>query len=341
MANQDDTCSDLNVLYEQALNLMESAQSKPRGYDRQTSYLKSRKLFDKCLELIEKLSLFSNNETIEDVGTSEIKYILTSAYLSKIMISIECESDRLNIFTQARDYALKFLNLVNQYGINSHRLDKILRCDINEEIEQKISLQDAMRSRDEKIAIFKARKILDDNIEELERRIKNGIDVDDEVRREYYINLINRFIEDTIDSLENEIKMALIFERTKSDIIPSDSSSTSPKPFKPITIVKDQLQKQVFGIGYPSKPTVTVDEFINQKFKDGDLVFQKDKQIYSNSLQRYAEEPDLRRNQEELSDEEKEAKREKDDEDEIKRLRNWDKFRDENPRGSGNRKNMG
>jgi immunoglobulin-binding protein 1 len=101
------------------------------------------------------------------------------------------------------------------------------------------------------------------------------------------------------------------------------------------------LKKQVFGTGYPSLPTVSVDQFITQKFKDGDLVFQKDKEIYSNSLQRYAEQPDLLREQEENSEEEHEEKEERDDQEEIARKRRWDEFKDENARGSGNRHNMG
>lgn len=341
MAEQENTSSELSRLYDHALEEMQNAAKHPRGIERQTAYLNSRKLFDQCLELIEKLSLFSDNETLEDVGTSELKYILTSAYLCKIMLSIDAGSNRFEVFNQAKVYALKFLNLINVYNVtNSPRLEKVLKCDDNEDMKQKTSLQDAMRARDEKIEKYKARKILDDNIEELERRIKVGIDVDDEIRREYYINLINRFIEDTIESLDMEIRMALLFERTQCDATPTDLASSSSRPNKPTyTIVKDEIQKLVFGIGYPSKPTVTVDEFITKKIKDG--TYQPDLMPKSNSLQRYAEKPDLRKTQEEESDEEKEAKRDKDDEAELSRLRNWDNFRDETPRGSGNRKNMG
>jgi len=34
-------------------------------------------------------------------------------------------------------------------------------------------------------------------------------------------------------------------------------------------ITKNDLQKAVFGLGYPSIPTVTVDEFYKQRVKEG------------------------------------------------------------------------
>ena len=41
------------------------------------------------------------------------------------------------------------------------------------------------------------------------------------------------------------------------------------QPFRPFIITKDQLQKKVIGAGYPSLPTLTVEEFYEQKVKDG------------------------------------------------------------------------
>ena len=36
---------------------------------------------------------------------------------------------------------------------------------------------------------------------------------------------------------------------------------------KPFILVKSELQKQVFGAGYPSLPTMTLDEFYDQEMK--------------------------------------------------------------------------
>ena len=36
---------------------------------------------------------------------------------------------------------------------------------------------------------------------------------------------------------------------------------------KPFILVKSELQKQVYGAGYPSLPTVTLDEYYDQELK--------------------------------------------------------------------------
>jgi len=38
---------------------------------------------------------------------------------------------------------------------------------------------------------------------------------------------------------------------------------------RPFIITKNDMQKAVFGLGYPGIPTVTVDEFYNQRVHDG------------------------------------------------------------------------
>ena len=39
--------------------------------------------------------------------------------------------------------------------------------------------------------------------------------------------------------------------------------------FRPFIITKDMIQKKVFGAGYPSLPTLTIEEFYEQKVQDG------------------------------------------------------------------------
>jgi immunoglobulin-binding protein 1 len=39
---------------------------------------------------------------------------------------------------------------------------------------------------------------------------------------------------------------------------------------KPIIITRDDVQKKVFGAGYPSLPVMTVEEFYDKRVKDGE-----------------------------------------------------------------------
>lgn len=346
----------LAELYSKALKAMQEAENLPRGDDRQSLYLRSRQMFEKASELVESIALFSDNESIDDIATADLKYLLIPAYQAKIYISAECSSNRLTTFTQAELLIIKFFTRLINYGMGNEQMERAIKSDglLSGGPTQQTSgdLQSAMRERNEKIEKFKRMKLLESRVEELERRIKSGEEVDDEINREYYLKLINKWTEDSLESLEREVRPAIFFERNRpadmdgpvvvrqQQARPSSSKGLGADG-RPFTIVKNDLQKQVFGIGYPSRPTVTVDEFITKKIEDGDLAFEAHKEVYANSLQRYAEDPGLRRDQEEKSDEERDAKEDCDDGDELARKRRWDEFKDDNPRGSGNRHNMG
>lgn len=364
-AKDTSSSSNLEELYTEALKCLRRAESMPRGDSRQDLYLNSRRLFEHSMKLVDSLQLFSDNETIDDIATVNLKYLLIPAYLAKIFVSSECiPTGRLETLTRAEENIIKFFHRIVKYGFNKYdsRIEQAISDQKKIQDESKIelssesritqSLESAMQSRAEKIENYKKMKLLEKKVLDLEKKIDSGQEVDDEIIREYYTSLIEKTITDCYDSLEGEVRPALFFERNRksSDAltkdynnVPKPSSSKSKDSMSPktFTILKNEQQKKVFGLGYPGRPSVTVDEFINKKMKDGELAFQKHKEVYSNSLQRYAEKPDLLRQQEELSDEEHDEKEDKDDPEELYKKRRWDEFKDENPRGSGNRHNMG
>lgn len=343
----DKSEKNLNELFNQGVEAMRKAEAMARSDARQELYIFARKQLEKSMDLAESLDLFSDNETAGDIATADLKYILIPAYLAKITISSECGPNRLQTFTRADFLIRSFLHRILKYGLGDDNVERAMTYEASEMTAttlntQPPSLEMAMRKRNEKIESFKRMQVLEKRLSELDHRINSGLETDDEVVREYYISLIKKWIYDSLESLEREVKPALFFEGSKQVPVPTSSKpepiASKPKTF---TIVKDDVQKQVFGLGYPSKPTVTVDEFISNKIKTGDLAFQAHKEVYANSLQRYAEQPNLRRDQEELSDAEHDEKEEREDADELERKRKWDEFKDDNPRGSGNRYNMG
>uniref|UniRef100_A0A6G1SBK9 tRNA pseudouridine(55) synthase n=1 Tax=Aceria tosichella TaxID=561515 RepID=A0A6G1SBK9_9ACAR len=359
LAYQDDKsgCGDeaLAELYSRGLKTMQEALEMSRGDKKEDLLVTSRRSLEKADNLVDSLAMFSDNETIDDIPTANLKYLLIPAYLAKLSISGEIRSRRLEAFCRAETYIRQFLHRMSTYSFGGDQVREALKSIDKPDDESKPapkSLEDQARIRREKIEKFNRTKELENKLAELERRLEST--VDDEVVREYYIDLIHKWIIDIIDDLEGIIKPALMFERGAAAGTLMDrpepvrrpggseaSSSSNSLVGKNFVITKDMLTKQVFGAGYPSLATVSVDEFITKKINDGDLVYQKDKEIYSNSLQRYAEQPDLLREQEEHSDEEREAKEERDDQEELARKRRWDEFKDDTPRGSGNRHNMG
>lgn len=343
----DQSSVDLIDLYDKAIKAMREAESMLRSDARQSRFIDAQKLFEEALSLVEKLALFSDNETLDDVSTENLKYLLIPAHLAKISTSIECSSDRLGTYVRAESNIKMYLQMISNYGLGCEKIEEAIKSDVSPILSSKPSaIGSAAQMRNEKIERYKKSKLLNERLEELESRLKSGQDVDDEVTREYYIGLIKKTTDETLDNLQTLVRPAIFFEKSRSSqpVVPASHQSHASSTLnqdKTITIVKDQLQKQVFGLGYPSKATVTVDEFISKKIKDGDIAFEAHKQVYSNSLQKYAEQPNLRREQEEMSDEERERKEECDDVEELARKRRWDEFKDDTPRGSGNRYNMG
>lgn len=88
-------------------------------------------------------------------------------------------------------------------------------------------------------------------------------------------------------------------------------------------------QAQVFGSGYPSLPTMTVDDWYEQHRKHGSL---PDQGIPRNVP---VEEDPV------AEERKKEENEEKDDEEALMKARNWDDWKDTHSRGYGNRHNMG
>lgn len=99
--------------------------------------------------------------------------------------------------------------------------------------------------------------------------------IDDDMKRDFYIKLIKSSIMNAIDeiaSVEQEKQILDHMSKLRHD----DPDFDQPKPLrrptqplKPIIITKDAVQKAVYGLGYPSMPTMTVDEFYTQRVKDG------------------------------------------------------------------------
>lgn len=100
--------------------------------------------------------------------------------------------------------------------------------------------------------------------------------IDDEVKREYFVTLIKLYVNLTIDELNSLAAEKPILEHMKNvgkteTMAQSSQKHISPSPkLQPIIITRDEVQKKVFGIGYPSLPVLTVQEFYDQRVKEGE-----------------------------------------------------------------------
>lgn len=195
--------------------------------------------------------------------------------------------------------------------------------------------------RNQKLEQYRKKKELEDEVKKLKLVLKHEY-IEDEVKRDFYVKLLKLSVIDAqeeISSIAQE-KQILEFQKNRQQNEPNASSKPNRRPvqpLKPIIITKDLAQKAIFGLGYPSLPTMTVSEFYDQRVRDG--IFPDPNAARNpNSLQQRAIQGDPT-DLDEKQDIEREEKLDVDDDYELARLRAKDDYKDEHRRGEGNRHN--
>ena len=107
------------------------------------------------------------------------------------------------------------------------------------------------------------------------------------------------------------------------------------RKIQPIIITKDKMQKEVYGLGYPSLPVLSVDEFYEKRIEEG---WWKPPSS-GGAFQDRANDPELEARM--MEEEEREEDDKEDDEEAREKALAMYEFKDDQRRGEGNRLNMG
>jgi len=299
--------------------------------------------FTRASILVQQLSIFSINETVEDINTSDLKFLLIKVYLGELYLKIvNPNSDREKILETAKKNLNEYLSNCELYELFSQK-DK-------EYLEAKLTNKtfNAARNREEKIARYKREKETKNKIEELTKQMQIASErgeenVDEEISRNLILATIDLFIQQTIQSLEmikDEMEMVKMMKQMKerqgsgservdnqadrSNFAPIPTSgpllSQKGQPLRPFVIV-DQKERlnQVFRPGH-NLPTMTIDEYLENERRRGNVLSG-------------GTEP----KQKKIIDDNDEAALDA----ETLKQRKWDDFKDDNPKGWGNRMNKG
>ncbi|XP_062510324.1 immunoglobulin-binding protein 1b-like [Corticium candelabrum] len=288
------------------------------------------KQFEQATRLVNDFALFSDNEELTEVTTPSVKYLLLPALLGQLHMKLT-DSMRRERLETAKIYFRDFLQRCEQYGLEMK--DKSVLKDAAVESNGRTESPDvaSMASRRQaKIEEYRRIKADTERLTQLEEMLEKNPE-DEETEREYYIMQLNVNIQKAIDELRSiaqEINILKQIEKaSQTDSQPPskpkqcDPSDRQPRgPF--LLLPRNEAQKKVFGAGYPSLPTMTLDEFYEQRYKDH---MQKVTQTTETA----------KRSQEEDKD------RDEDNDEKLKGMREWDDFKDTHRRGWGNRQNMG
>lgn len=235
-----------------------------------------------------------------------------------------------------------FLKRAAEYGLHTTQsTPSDATSVVNSSNDPMASLTRTVLSRNQKLEKYRQKKELEDEINKLKMVMKEQR-FDDETEREFYIKLLKMSVIDAqeeLTSIEQE-KQILQYQKLRKEMNLDDQKEkvVAPKPLKPIIITKDLAQKAIYGLGYPSLPTMTVQEFYDDRVREK---FFPDPKLMNQQKSNTAQERvfQIESNEESAEDIQREEKLEKDDEYERARLKAKDEFKDDHRRGEGNRYN--
>ncbi|XP_066600920.1 immunoglobulin-binding protein 1-like [Prorops nasuta] len=353
--NDFNDAANLTELFDKAFamfNKINKTEEPTNGSKVQADIKRTMNMLEDATKLVSIVDMFSDNESFEDVATENIKYFLLPALLGTLTLKICNIDDRMHIVNVAEIYFVDFLKRVKDYGLTDIHIPDINKgSDTSKASDERIKsnaemITEMVLKRNTKLQRYKEQKELESKLEVLQKNLSNP-NIDDEIKRDYFVTLIKLYVSLTIDELGSIAAEKPILEHMKlMDKTEATSSHNSNKhksssaKLQPIIITRDELQKQVYGAGYPSLPVLTVQEFYDQRVKEGDWPDPAQRnQMNARSLQDMASSESGSRTQEEMENEEKEEKVEKDDEELIQQMRAMDDYKDTHRRGWGNRAN--
>lgn len=121
--------------------------------------------YERCLRIADEVSLFSPNETLDDVSSTDLPYFLISFHRAELLQKVQ-QQDRTSLLRKASTAYDAFLKLLDQYDILSRNDSRLLEH--WRESPEKFSTApstDAARRRETKIARFKLEKELKQKLE--------------------------------------------------------------------------------------------------------------------------------------------------------------------------------
>ncbi|CAH8865685.1 unnamed protein product [Trichobilharzia szidati] len=294
-------------------------------------------LCEKAMEMVNELRLFSSNESLDDLSATEIRYLCLPALLA--YFNTHKSENRGCCLRLALSLYKDFSNMCTEYSVPFPE-ELCLKDNQNGD---NCSMTQLARKREIKIKRYKLKKSLEERLEKLVTYVDQP-HVDEETKREFNLTLVQKWLciaQDEMISLQSELDLLSKGDKDDDDNEETSKSSGTRKPFRPFILTRSAVQAAVFGAGYPSLPTMTIEEFYEQQVAAG--LLPPPKPIPQNT----STGPSVRRI--DPSTEEREANEKKkerqdqledtDDAEALSKARAFDDFKDEHRRGSGNRMN--
>jgi len=318
------TFADSQVLFQS----IENSSLRPDDPIYQSEVQNALGLFLRISNGVQSASMFSSNEELDDISSGSLKYLLVEYYIAQLLEKI------VDVDSSTRDVSrIRNLKLAtDRYWafLNKCESIKLVHKQDLESFHREGSVNATIK-REEKVARFKREQEAQNRLKEtIKKRGKNGFignetedeEEDDDTLREFSLLLLDIAIRKSVenyisakeeaDMLEQVIKMK---EKSGGKLPPPPEKPPQFQNFVLLPSKREQLKKEVFRPSYPL-PTMTVEEWAEEQMRLGLMPSPGDV-------------PTTQKKKEEDNEEEEEKA--------TLKARAWDDWKDDHPRGVGNK----
>ncbi|KAK4126223.1 TAP42-like protein [Parathielavia appendiculata] len=164
---------------------LDGSQLPQNSPEYQATVSSAVKLYQECLSLIDALSLFSPNESLEDLSTTDLPFLLTNFHLAELTQKLSSPSpqehvqERKSLLASAREAYERYLHLLDNYGLLQTAHQKLFKQYTEAPTAfSTVPTSNPAARRDAKIANLKTEKELRAKLEFLRRRPDYGTEDD-------------------------------------------------------------------------------------------------------------------------------------------------------------------
>lgn len=321
------------------------ACADPAISQQQLKWVSARQLLDETERCVRAADIqCSANEELQDIATQDLQFLtlpFMQAHLWMQRPVNAVNGNRVDDLKTAKKLLLEWWDKCRQLGLATRQ-----HVELMEQISNPRAIMDVFKSREEKIKRFKSQRELRNKLAELEEKRSSIVSADDELIRELYLTEVMLSLENAIDNIslvDRELEMIETHQASVADSrsagikenrIPNDEVSarldphiskiptsgplmdTKGKPLRPFTITskREDTKAGVFRPGH-RLPTMSIDEYLDKEFERGNVLSGgtkgPEKKVWDDNDENALDAETLR-------------------------LRNWDIFKEDNPRGAGN-----
>ncbi|KAI3539551.1 TAP42-like family protein [Colletotrichum paranaense] len=320
--------------------------------------------YETCLDLVSRAALFSSNESLEDLSTSSLPYLLITYHLAELHQKLPSRRpiERRVALERARESYETFLGALDSYDLLTDTNKMLYERYTDEPLAfSTLGTNDPAKRRDAKIANFKSEKALKDRLEALRRnpRYQNE-DGDDEVARDLHLAHVAYSAHMAFQGLEGINRELEVLAQATVPLMPSPTSveederrRTEDRGAAGYTerLEPPRRLQSMFGQGGPilsteGKPLQPFTLVGNRQQMTKD-VFRPGHNLPTMSIDEYLDEEARRGGIIEGGGDASWHRPEPNEDDfdkadeETMKARAWDEFVEANPKGSGNTLNRG